>query len=775
MTQPVLVRIIKPVCIALVVLTLSACAHQRALESAQAEFEQEPELVAFERLQAKVKASPGNVELRTYYLNQRERLILKRLALAERMQRAGNTDEALRLYDEVLSLAPGEKRAERGRTLLLREQGHDELLARAYNLGQLGKLDEAQDLVDKVLAENPRNARGRQLRADIDATVAARQPSPAKVLEGPFAKPVTLEFRDAPLRVVFEALSDAAGINFVFDRDVRPDAKVTIFVRKTSVDEVIKLLTATQKIESKLLNANSVLIYPSTPAKTKEYRDLVTKTFYLANADIKQAQSLVRQLVKARDVFIDEKLNLMVVKDTPEAVALAEKLVTSLDVAEPEVMLEVEVLELSRTKVKNLGLDFPDFVGYGALDGSGVARTVASGVVDWRSRGDLRPYISNPSLLLNIRQEDSDTSLLANPRIRVKNKEEAKIHIGQKLPVFTTTATANVGVSASVSYLDVGLKLDVQPTVLLDDEVEIKIQLEVSNIVSEVTGPSDSLAYQLGTRTTGTVLRLHDGETQILAGLLQDEDRSVEEGLPGIADVPVLGRLFSTKRDNNARTEIVLLITPRVIRNVIPPSVARALLPSGTETNIGSAPLTLTPKEGKSLTLSGDGSPVGSGIRGRGFSTALRPAIRPSSTRGVILPDDEFPVEDPAQDPIEDPLDEAVPSGPLTVSVTGPAEVQAGGAIDVEIVVSGGGAIDGGEVSLRYDPGRVEAPGASEPGLLTVEVPPGQDSVTATASFLTRQGTIGSAVIAPVSASVGRGGQVESVTPSGAVTVSIKP
>lgn len=774
MTQPVLVRIIKPVCIALAVLTLSACAHQRALESAQAEFEQEPELVAFERLQAKVKAAPGNLELRTYYINQRERLILKRLAMAERMQRAGNSEEALRLYDEVLSFAPGEKRADHGRTLLLREQGHDELLARAYNLGQLGKLDEAQDLVDKVLAENPRNARGRQLRADIDATVAARQPSPAKVLEGPFAKPVTLEFRDAPLRVVFEALSDAAGINFVFDRDVRPDAKVTIFVRKTSVDEVIKLLTATQKIESKLLNANSVLIYPSTPAKTKEYRDLVTKTFYLANADIKQAQSLVRQLVKARDVFIDEKLNLMVVKDTPEAVALAEKLVTSLDVAEPEVMLEVEVLELSRSKVKNLGLDFPDFVGYGALDGSGVARTVASGVVDWRSRGDLRPYISNPSLLLNIRQEDSDTSLLANPRIRVKNKEEAKIHIGQKLPVFTTTATANVGVSASVSYLDVGLKLDVQPTVLLDDEVEIKIQLEVSNIVSEVTGPSDSLAYQLGTRTTGTVLRLHDGETQILAGLLQDEDRSVQEGLPGISDVPVLGRLFSTKRDNNARTEIVLLITPRVIRNVIPPSVARALLPSGTETNIGAAPLTLTPKEGKSLTLSGDGSPLTSSIRSRAFD--LRSSRLPS--RLARSAPEEVPADellDEPELPVEDSADTAAESGPLSVTVTGPFEVSAGGAIDVGIEVAGGGMIDGGQVVLRYDPGRVEAVGAQTPGMLTVDIPAGEGGATVNASFQTKAGSIGTVVISPVSATILRGGRQDSVSPSGSVNVSITP
>ena len=769
MTQPALARIIKPVCVAIAVLALSGCANHRALESAQADFAQETELVALERLQARLKDAPGNLELRAYYLNQRERLVLKRLAMAERMQRAGNADEALRLYEEVLGFAPDEKRAEHGRTLLLRDRRHDEILARAYNLAQLGKIDEAQALGAQVLTENPRNARALALGAQIDATVAARQPAPARVLEGPFSKPVTLEFRDAPLRVVFEALSDAAGINFVFDRDVRPDAKVTLFVRKTSVDEVIKLLTATQKIESKLLNANSVLIYPSTPAKNKEYRDLVTRTFFLANADIKQAQSLVRQLVKARDVFIDEKLNLMVVKDTPEAVALAEKLVASLDVAEPEVMLEVEVLELSRSKIRNLGLDFPDYVGYGALDGTGVARTLADGVIDWRSRGDLRPYITNPSLLLNIRQEDSDTSLLANPRIRVKNKQDAKIHIGQKLPVFTTTATANVGVSASVSYLDVGLKLDVTPTVMLDDEVEIKIQLEVSNIVNEVTGPSGSLAYQLGTRTTGTVLRLHDGETQILAGLLQDEERSAAEGLPGLTDLPVLGRLFSTKRDTNARTEIVLLITPRVIRNVIPPNVARALLPSGTETSIGSAPLTLTPKEAKSLALSGDGSSVG--LQGL---IAGRPG-RAIGSRAEDAPDVPEDLVEEAAPQAEAAPAAAANAGPLAVRVSGPSEVASGERFTVEVRIEGSGEIDGGQVLLRYDPGRVDADGATSPGSVTVDIPPGQDSTSASATFVSRPGSIGTVVISPVMGSVSRGGVVSSVSPSGGATVNLKP
>ncbi|KAA3652818.1 MAG: general secretion pathway protein GspD [Proteobacteria bacterium] len=757
-------------------LLLAGCASNPAVDKARTDLAAGDEVSALSRLEAEVAAAPQNRELRAFYLRQRERLSLQRLAAAERAAQAGQAEEAGRLYDEVLGFSPQDPRAEAGKQWLARRQRHATLLAAAERAFAAGDALAARAEVARVLTEDPGNALARALDGRIQAALSEANPAPDVALRGPFAKPVTLEFRDAPLRIVFEALSRAAGLNFVFDRDVRPEAKVTLFVRNSTVDEVLQLLTATQKIERKILNANSVLIYPSTPAKTKEYRELVTRSFYLANADVKQAQALVRTLTKSRDVFADEKLRLLVIKDTPEAVALAERLLQSLDVAEPEVMLEVEVLEVTRNKLVDLGLDFPDQIGYGALTGTGVARTLASGVVDLRSRGDLRPYVANPALLLNLRQEDSDTSLLANPRIRVKNNEEAKIHIGEKLPVFTTTATANVGVSASVTYLDVGLKLDVKPQVMLSDEVEIKVGLEVSNIVREVTGPSSSLAYQVGTRTAATVLRLKDGETQVLAGLLQEEEREVGNRVPGIGDIPVVGRLFSSQKDTNNRTEIVLLITPRVIRNVVAPIVARAAMPAGTETNIGAEPLSLRPTAPGSLALSGDNSPVlgGSGPAGlaarmaqrRAQALEARSAVAPEAVNPGDAPPDEGEIESEPPEPS---------GGPLAVSVSGPSEVTAGGSVEVSIAISGGGAIAGGEVTLQYDPGRIEAAGAATPGTVTVAIPAGQDTVSTSASFSTRAGSIGTVRIAPVSASIERDGQTETVSPSGAVNLTIKP
>jgi general secretion pathway protein D len=207
----------------------------------------------------------------------------------------------------------------------------------------------------------------------------------------------------------------------------------------------------------------------------------------------------------------------------------------------------------------------------------------------------VRLSFTDPLFLFSLRQQDDRTSVLANPRIRVKNKEKARIHIGDRVPVITTTAAATGGfVSESVSYLDVGLKLEVEPLIYLDDEVGIKVALEVSNIAREVRGlTSGTLTYQIGTRNAATTLRLRDGETQILAGLISDEDRRSASRVPGLGDLPVIGRLFSQTRENSVKTEIVLLITPRLVRTLARPEVRAVEFAAGTEASGGAGTFTI--------------------------------------------------------------------------------------------------------------------------------------------------------------------------------------
>jgi len=373
-------------------------------------------------------------------------------------------------------------------------------------------------------------------------------------------------------------------------------------VRDAQVEDVIRLILATNQLEQKVLNETTALIYPNTPQKLREYQDLVVKSFYLSNADVKQTANLIRTILKTRDIFIDEKLNLLVMKDTPNAIRLAEKLIAAQDLAEPEVMLEVEVLEIGYNRLLDLGIRFPGSLGVSLVGGASAAGASGTpGVLtlpEARSRDQnlVSLTFTDPLFLFSLRQTDGRTNLLANPRIRVKNKEKAKIHIGDRVPVITTTAAVAGGfVSQSVSYLDVGLQLEVEPLIYLEDDVGIKVGLEVSSITNTINPPGGgTLVYQIGTRKTNTVLRLKDGETQILAGLINDEDRRSASRVPGLGDFPVLGRLFSSTSDTMNKTEIVLLITPKLMRTIARPDARTTEFAAGTEASSSGGPLGAT-------------------------------------------------------------------------------------------------------------------------------------------------------------------------------------
>ena len=592
------------------ILLLSACASQAWIDGREliAAGRQEEGLA---KLEQAMRESPDRREYRAFYLRQRELATAQAVAEGDMARVAGQFANAEEFYRKALGLDPGSPRAKSGLADVATARRHAETLRAAEEALRTGNLAGAEARGQAVLAENPVSSAARALMRRIEEKRPSGDPVAAGV-DSPFSRPITLEFRDAPLRGVFETMSRVAGINFVFDRDVRQDLRVSIFVRNTSIDEVMRLILATNQLERKLLNANSVLIYPNTPAKAREHQELAVRTFYLANADTKQALGMIRAMTKTRDIYVDEKLNAIIVRDSPEAIRLIDKLIASIDLPEPEVMLEIEVMEISSSRIQEIGIRWPNQLQYGDLGTTaattainstgGTSITTTSSTTTPPARVNINPRsalqnlsysVLNPLAVANLRADVGASNLLANPRIRVRNREKAKIHIGDKLPVFTTTSTANVGVSSSVSYLDVGLKLDIEPNVYLDNEVAIKVGLEVSSVTREVAGPAGSIAYQIGTRLTNTVLRLKDGETQILAGLINDEDRSSGSRVPGLGDIPILGRLFGSQQDTRNKTEIVLLITPRVLRNVAPPAVLSAALPAGTEAQVGAQPLRL--------------------------------------------------------------------------------------------------------------------------------------------------------------------------------------
>ena len=569
-------------------LALMACATQETFKEARTLIEAGDEEAGLARLEQALQENPRDVELRNYYERHKAVALQRYLQLGDNARAAGQPERAESAYRLAQRFDAENARARAGLEAVAKARASQGELAQAQAALKQGNMNQAYEKAKAILEANPSQREARDIVRKVEEQRLKAESAPPQ-LNAALGNRVTIELRDAPVRAVFELISKRSGLNFVYDRDIPADLRTTVFVKDTTIEEVLKYLLVTNQLEKRVLNPSTLLIYPNTPQKLQAYKELVVKSFYLGNADVKQTANMVRSLVKTRDLYVDEKLNLLVIRDTPEAVRIVEKLVANQDLAEAEVMLEVEVLEVGHTELTQLGIRWPERVSMGIEGAGGTRGEITGREAQNFNSGLVRINVSDPLIALNLRQQAGRTNVLANPRIRVKNKEKARIHIGDRVPVITTTAGATGFVSESVNYLDVGLKLEVEPAVHLNDDVAIKVGLEVSNIAREIESGGGTVAYQVGTRNANTTLRLRDGETQVLAGLINDEDRRSANQVPGLARLPVLGRLFQDKDDTVNKTEVVLLITPRVVRSIERPGVRLEEFNSGTELEVGAA------------------------------------------------------------------------------------------------------------------------------------------------------------------------------------------
>lgn len=527
------------------------------------------------------------------YVRVRDREVRRLLAEAEVARSTQDSARALEAYRATLELDSRQAEALYGLDLLVKDDRNVRSLATARNALASGNAETALAILSGILAEDPDNREANALRRQIQVE-DIRNLVVVPILKDSMRKTVSLEFRDASVSAILEILAQTAGINFILDRDVRADMRTTIFARQTTVEDALRLVLQTSQLGMKALNENTVLVFPDNSDKQRRYEDLVTRSFYLGSAEPARALELVRAMAAPKAAWVDERLRLMVVRDRLEVVDTIERLVAAYDIPSPEVLLEVQVLEISRDALLNLGLQAPDTVStnvYGAANKAGVlsvdeARNLNS--------DNFKVFLPDPLAVLSLQQTSGNSNTLATPRLRVKSLEKASIMIGDKVPVITTT-TNDVSTSESVSYLDVGLKLQAKPEVHANNDVSISLDLEVSNIVKEIKSSSGLLTYQIGTRNASTSLRVRDGETQILAGLIRNDDRESASHVPGIGKLPMLGRLFSNTNNTRSKSEIVLLITPHVVRSLHKPSADVVEFPSGTEERVSTRPLRLTP------------------------------------------------------------------------------------------------------------------------------------------------------------------------------------
>ncbi len=629
----------------LALIALSGCAAQMALRDGRDLIAHDQPEAGLRKLQEASRRDPANGEYRLIYINARDKTLLDFITNGEKEMAAGKFQAARPWFRRALDLDPNNEKAKADvRTLdaLLR---HQNMIKQASVAMDERRYDAARKLLDQVLRERPENDAARAMLAEVESRAA--QPALSAELSDAFRQPMSIEFRDAPLRQVFQVIAQRSGLNFVFDKDLKADTKVSIALRNSTVEQALYFLLVTNQLEQQVMDNNTLLIYPNLPAKVREYKEMVVRTFFLNNADAKLVAASLKTLTKSTDVVVDEKLNAVIVRDTPEAIRVAEQIVAIQDRAEPEVVLDVEVMEITRSRLQNLGIQWPSTVSLSPIASNGTAVTLADLLSPTRNSLG----VGTPSATVNLNATDGDTNILANPRIRVRNKEKAKILIGDKVPVISTTVGAGVGAfaSESVSYIDVGLTLNVEPTIYLNDQVGIRISMEVSSLGAKTTTNSGSTVFQIGTRQASTVLQLKDGENQVLAGLLNNQEQTSGNKIPGLGDFPILGRLFGNTTNNDQKTEIVLSITPHIVRNVSRPAESATEFMSGTQGNFRRRPAPALPDTtprpqaatapGVVMTTSGAG---GAAVAASGLSLYEAshggPAAAPAGAQAAIAP-----------------------------------------------------------------------------------------------------------------------------------------
>jgi general secretion pathway protein D len=687
-----------------------------------------------------VVRDPHNIEYRLDFEARREQAVQALIAEADAARRGAQLEAAGALYLRVLSIDRLNDRARLGLEGIESDKRHGATLDLARKDFERKDYEAADEKLRAILNEDPGYVPAQELAAAVNG---ARGPvTIAPRLQTRDNRKVTLQLRDAPTKMVFEVLQRETGINFVIDKDVKSDGKTSIFVQDVPVERAIDLVLDQNQLARQILSDNMVLIYPNTTAKQKDYEQQIVRTFYLTNAVPKDVESMFKTVLGAKTLYVDERANVVVMRDTPDAIRMAEKLVSSVDVAEPEVMLEVEVLEISRSRLQDLGLQYPASATFTPSAVSGGTGLVLS---DLSHQSSKTIGISALSVTVNAMKQTGLVNTLASPRIRARNKEKAKVLIGQREPVITNSVTPTAGgtpvVTGSVQYLDVGLTLEVQPTVYLDTDVAVKINLEVSSILKQVTTASGTIAYEIGTRNANTMLRLKDGETQILAGLIQDSDTRNFNSIPGLGDIPILKHLFGEQHTDREKSEVVLSITPRIIRMQPRPASDATEFWYGSESRMRSHPFVSEPGNGSARPAAPAApavypTPGGAPLPNNGVQQVI-PSINPGTVSAPLSGPSEpptgasskemaVPTPSPAGLPVTAPpapiaAAEAVATrgaaseapAPSALSVEGPTDAKVGDEFDVQVQLSTQTPITHLRSQLRYDSSALQLVSAS--------------------------------------------------------------
>jgi general secretion pathway protein D len=388
-------------------------------------------------------------------------------------------------------------------------------------------------------------------------------------------EPMSLSFpNQTNTRDIYRAIGQAFGINILFDPKLR-DAKMSIELKNVTARQALESVMQASGHFYKVLDEKTVIVVEDTPQNRRDYEDLVVKTFFLSNADVKDINNMLRALIDARRIATNEQLNSVVIRDTADKVAIAERLINANDKAKAEVLIDVEMIQVDSTKLRDIGMSLSTYSYNLAVDAKQLGASTSTGAVPITSISDITRSMWSmvlPTVTVNLIKSAGEAQALAQPQLRITEGQKGSLVIANQEPIPTTTFNTSQTIGGNVvpitafQYKDVGIKIEIEPRVHHNNEVTLKLKVEASDKTGEVTYSGQTMPT-FGTRNVDTVIRLKEGETSMLAGLIRLRKTTSESGLPFLSDLPVLGALFRTNRNEQSRSDLVLTLTPHIIRN----------------------------------------------------------------------------------------------------------------------------------------------------------------------------------------------------------------
>ncbi len=630
----------------------------------------------------------------------------------------GRFDEAVQAYKEVLDQDPSNIQARIGyrRAANRASEVH---LQKAREAEQKGLLEEVESEVRQAYRLDPSNALAREWVTRLEAQRVSRQAADTdggsledQRSKGEVKSPILLNprsmegidlniARKTSLREILSAISKSSGVSILFHSSYQ-DTSVSADLRGLTFQRILDTLMLQSDLFYKVLDSNTVMVFRNTPQNREQFENQFIKTFYLSNANVDDVRSIFQTLMPQLKVFVDKRLNAVTIKAKSTDLAIAKRIVSQLDKAKAEVMIYIELLEVTENSMEQVGLlpvlSATDGLGGGSgifrigatVDNTGAPNVSKGGIHITKS--DLRFLF--PSLALDALKSSGDARLVASPNVRVISGEAGEVNIGEKIST-TQSTIYNPGTSGSsssltaqtqYSYEDVGVKVKVEPRVHFNDDITLKIESSVTTLKSGSTpGRPD-----LGRREIKTYARLRDGEMAVFGGLLKDEEQKSLQGIWGLSSIPVIGKLFSNNLNKRAKTDVILTIRAVLVRR--PDLTAddfEAFDPDLAASKAG--PFVPKPTEGREPV-----SLPATGVKVLPSSTPAQPPVPETAPVAAEPAKPKASAQAPAEEPQAQDLVLFV--SPLTTNAN------KGDRLQLALMVSGGKGVASGSVALRIDP-----------------------------------------------------------------------